>query len=76
MYLFRPREAEGPLQTVLYFPGSTALWLESVDQYGTDHIEMVVRSGRALALPVFQYPVTAFVFVTREIIRCGDISTR
>jgi predicted esterase len=54
LFLYMPMAADGPLQTVVYFPGSSALWLEDIDQYPTEHIEMVVRSGRALAFPVFQ----------------------
>lgn len=49
-----PRDADGPLQTIVYFPAWSALWLETIDQYPTGHIEMVVRSGRAFAFPVYQ----------------------
>ncbi|HUE95199.1 MAG TPA: SUMF1/EgtB/PvdO family nonheme iron enzyme, partial [Longimicrobiaceae bacterium] len=54
LYLYVPRDADGPLQTIVYFPGSSALWLETIAQYPTGHIEMVVRSGRAFAFPVYQ----------------------
>jgi dienelactone hydrolase len=54
LYLYTPRDAEGPLQTIVYFPGSSALWLDAFDQYSTQHAEMVVRSGRAFAFPVYQ----------------------
>jgi tRNA A-37 threonylcarbamoyl transferase component Bud32/dienelactone hydrolase len=54
LYLYLPRTGTGPLQTVVYFPGSNALWSPSFDQYSTDHAAMIVRSGRAFAFPVYQ----------------------
>jgi dienelactone hydrolase len=54
IYLYRPPDAEGPLQTVVYFPGSGALWLESYEDYPTSHVSFLVRGGRAVAFPVYQ----------------------
>ncbi len=54
LYLYTPRSTRGPFQTVVYFPGSNALWHTSFDQYSTDHADMIVRSGRAFAFPVYQ----------------------
>ncbi|MDX1673359.1 MAG: protein kinase [Longimicrobiales bacterium] len=54
LYLYKPLDADETLQTVVYFPGSSALWLDTIDQYPTQHIELIVRSGRAFAFPVYQ----------------------
>jgi dienelactone hydrolase len=54
VYLFRPREAEGPLQTVVYFPGSGATWLASIDDHTMAHVEFLLKGGRAVAFPVLQ----------------------
>jgi dienelactone hydrolase len=54
VYLFRPREAVGPMQTVVYFPGSGATWLSTIDDYTMAHVEFLVRGGRAVAFPVLQ----------------------
>jgi len=54
LHLYTPRGKRGPFQTVVYFPGSNALWQSAFDQYSTDHAEMIVRSGRAFAFPVYK----------------------
>jgi dienelactone hydrolase len=54
LYLYRPREGHPPFQTVLYFPGSGALWIDSFEEYPTDHASMMVKSGRAFLFPVYQ----------------------
>jgi dienelactone hydrolase len=54
IYLYRPLESRPPLQTVVYFPGSGALWLESFEDYLTNHVSFLVRGGRAVAFPVYQ----------------------
>jgi dienelactone hydrolase len=54
IYLFLPRGAEEPVQTVVYLPGSGSTWLSSFDEYRTAHMEFLVKSGRAVAFPVLQ----------------------
>ena len=58
LYLFRPLESSGPLQTVVNYPGSGALSATDFDAFtreGTrEPIPMVVRSNRAFAFPVYQ----------------------
>ena len=54
LYLYTPRAVEQPFQTVVYFPGSGSLWQSSFDEYSTEHVEMIVRGGRAFAFPVYQ----------------------
>ena len=56
LYLFLPPDAEPPLQTVLYMPGSGALRGGSIEGWSTlsSHAGLLVRSGRAVAFPVFK----------------------
>ena len=53
-YLFLPDNAKPPFQTVVYFPGSTALWLPSSNTLEFRNIDFLVRSGRAVLYPVYQ----------------------
>jgi eukaryotic-like serine/threonine-protein kinase len=52
LYLFLPLKFAGPLQTVVYFPGAGVLQMTSIDQWRTIHLDYLIRSGRAVALPV------------------------
>jgi dienelactone hydrolase len=52
LYLYLPRTGSPPFQTVLYWPGSAALSYTSIDQYPV-HLDFILKSGRAVALPVF-----------------------
>jgi tRNA A-37 threonylcarbamoyl transferase component Bud32 len=52
VYLYLPKTGQRPLQTVVYWPGSNARWLNSIDEYRGFNIDFVVRSGRALLFPV------------------------
>jgi dienelactone hydrolase len=54
LYLYVPRDREPPFQTVVYFPGSGALNQQSVDEWRTIHLDFALRSGRAVAFPVFK----------------------
>ena len=54
LYLYSPRDGVEPFQTVVYFPGSNALWMRSFDQYSTNDADMIVRGGRAFAFPIYQ----------------------
>ena len=57
--LFLPRSATPPFQTVIYFPGSAALFTASSEDL-SDYYEIplflgfLMRSGRAVAFPVYQ----------------------
>ena len=53
-YLFLPRNAAPPYQTVVYFPSSNALMLASSEDLERFPIEFVIRSGRALLYPVYK----------------------
>jgi eukaryotic-like serine/threonine-protein kinase len=54
LYLYLPRNAKPPYQTVLYFPGANAFFLSSIDQYRMIHVDFVLKSGRAVAFPVYR----------------------
>jgi dienelactone hydrolase len=53
-YLLLPTKAKPPFQTVLFFPGSTALLLRTFSLYTTAALDAVLRSGRAVLYPVYK----------------------
>jgi serine/threonine protein kinase/formylglycine-generating enzyme required for sulfatase activity/dienelactone hydrolase len=53
-YLFLPKKAKPPFQTVLFFPGSNALLMRSFGFYTTASLDAVLRSGRAVLYPVYK----------------------
>jgi formylglycine-generating enzyme required for sulfatase activity/predicted esterase len=53
-YLFLPRNAAPPYQTVVYFPSSMALRLPSSQDLDIRVLDFVIRSGRALLHPVYK----------------------
>jgi eukaryotic-like serine/threonine-protein kinase len=53
-YLFLPRKAKPPFQTVLFFPGSNALLLRSFSLYPTSALDAILKSGRAVLYPVYK----------------------
>lgn len=54
LYLYSPRDGDPPFQTVVAFPGSAALTTRSIDDYSTLWIDFLLKSGRAVALPVYK----------------------
>ena len=53
LYLYLPTTSEPPYQTVIYWPGSTAVALESIDEY-SKYLDFIVKNGRAVAFPVYK----------------------
>jgi eukaryotic-like serine/threonine-protein kinase len=54
-YLFLPKQATPPYQTVIYFPGAYALELRSNQQMDLDlFFDFILRSGRALVYPIYK----------------------
>ena len=53
-YLFLPKKAKPPFQTVVFFPGSNALQLRKFVLYTTAALDAVLRSGRAVVYPVYK----------------------
>jgi dienelactone hydrolase/tRNA A-37 threonylcarbamoyl transferase component Bud32 len=52
-YLFLPKAGSPPFQTVVYFPGSGARFLSSIEEASTGW-DFLVRSGRAFMFPVYR----------------------
>ncbi|MBZ5594183.1 MAG: protein kinase [Acidobacteriia bacterium] len=54
-YLFLPKNAAPPYETLVYFPGGDALEVQSSETLGRGltFIEFVVRSGRAVLFPIY-----------------------
>jgi len=52
-YLFLPKVGAPPYQTIVYFPGSNALYEHSIDEE-FPYWEFLLRSGRALMFPVYR----------------------
>jgi dienelactone hydrolase len=52
-YLFLPRSSRPPYQTVVYFPGASAIRLQSFDE-DFAFWDFIIRSGRALMYPVYR----------------------
>jgi len=55
-HVFLPRNAAPPYQTVVFFPGSTALVAPGIDAPGVvaDYAWRLIRSGRALVVPSYK----------------------
>jgi dienelactone hydrolase len=54
LYLYLPKKGPGPHPVVVYFPGSNATW-EAVPMLdASQNIEFIVKSGRALLLPIYK----------------------
>ena len=53
-YLFLPRNARRPLQTVIYWPSGGFTRLKSIDDEFLASFDFLVRSGRAVAVPIFK----------------------
>ena len=52
--LFLPRHAQPPFQTVVFFPGSNALFQRTYDQRYTTMIDFLIKSGRAVVYPIYK----------------------
>jgi eukaryotic-like serine/threonine-protein kinase len=54
-YLFLPRNFKPPYQTVIYYPGSSALlMLSSKSLMGMLNIDYIITSGRAVIYPIYK----------------------
>jgi eukaryotic-like serine/threonine-protein kinase len=53
-YLFLPRNAAPPYQTVVYFPSSVATYLTSSQDLEIRVVEFLMRSGRAVLHPIYK----------------------
>jgi dipeptidyl aminopeptidase/acylaminoacyl peptidase len=53
-YLYLPKKATPPYQTVVHFPAAYALFLDKIDAVGLHWIRYFVQSGRALLYPIYK----------------------
>ena len=53
-YLFLPKNARPPYQTVVYFPHAGGLALDSFQQAEMAYLGFLVKSGRALLFPMYK----------------------
>jgi len=53
-YLFIPRNARPPYQTVVFFPGSDAIYVKSSRHLWLRMVEFYIRSGRLVVYPVLK----------------------
>jgi formylglycine-generating enzyme required for sulfatase activity/dienelactone hydrolase len=53
-FLFLPRSGRAPYQTVVYFPGSNAIFDRSSGSLQTGAIDFVIKSGRAVLYPIYK----------------------
>jgi predicted Ser/Thr protein kinase/dienelactone hydrolase len=53
-YLFLPKNAEPPLQTVISFPGVYAFDIKSSARLETQYFDFIIRSGRAVMHPIYK----------------------
>ncbi len=53
-YLFLPKNAKPPYQTVVYFPHAGGLALDSFQQAEMAYLGFLVKSGRALLFPMYK----------------------
>ncbi len=54
MFLYLPRNATAPYQTVVFFPGGNAFALRSNAHMETRQFQFLVQSGRAVVYPVYR----------------------
>ncbi len=54
LFLYLPKQQKPPYQAVIYFPGANYLRTRSFDQIPVADFNYIVKSGRAVALPVFK----------------------
>jgi formylglycine-generating enzyme required for sulfatase activity/dienelactone hydrolase len=53
VYLYLPRVASPPYQTVVYMPGADGWYAPTIDHLSF-HLDFVAKSGRAVAVPIYQ----------------------
>jgi class 3 adenylate cyclase/cephalosporin-C deacetylase-like acetyl esterase len=53
-YLYVPRKAVPPFQTVVFFPGSDAIFQSKIDPFYERFFGFLLRSGRAIMFPIYK----------------------
>jgi predicted esterase len=54
VYLFLPRNAQPPYQPVIFFPGSSVIYLNKFTNVNLRQTEFIVKSGRVLIYPILK----------------------
>ena len=54
LHLYLPTSAQPPYQTVVYWPGWDTFRLDDPDEYLAKQLDFVVKSGRAVAFPIYK----------------------
>jgi serine/threonine protein kinase/formylglycine-generating enzyme required for sulfatase activity/cephalosporin-C deacetylase-like acetyl esterase len=53
-YLFLPKNATPPFQTIVYFPGADAIYTRSSENLRVDLYDFIIKSGRAVIFPLYK----------------------
>src|SRR5687767_1512505 len=53
-YLYLPKKASPPYQTVVHFPGGYALFMDRIESVSVHLIRYFVQSGRAVMFPIYK----------------------
>jgi formylglycine-generating enzyme required for sulfatase activity/cephalosporin-C deacetylase-like acetyl esterase/predicted Ser/Thr protein kinase len=53
-YLFLPRKGAPPYQTIVYFPGASALRLRTSEDLEMGSVDYIIKSGRAVLYPIYK----------------------
>jgi formylglycine-generating enzyme required for sulfatase activity/tRNA A-37 threonylcarbamoyl transferase component Bud32/predicted esterase len=54
LYLYLPRNIDPPFQSVIYFPGSNAIYLKAIDVLNMRYFDFIIKGGRAVLFPVYK----------------------
>jgi dienelactone hydrolase len=54
LYLYLPAASSPPYQTVVYWPGWDTFGLTDADAYFSKQVDFIVKSGRAVAFPIYK----------------------
>jgi DNA-binding winged helix-turn-helix (wHTH) protein/formylglycine-generating enzyme required for sulfatase activity/dienelactone hydrolase len=54
LHLYLPTVGTPPYQTVVYWPGWDTFGLDDIDEYFAKQLDFVVKSGRAVAFPMYK----------------------
>lgn len=54
LHLYLPTHGRAPYQTVVYWPGWDTFWLNNADEYFAKQLDFIVKSGRAVAFPIYR----------------------
>ena len=54
LHLYLPANGSPPFQTVVYWPGWDTFRLDDVDEYFAKQVDFILKSGRAVAFPIYK----------------------